>query len=93
MSMSFRQPYLLQKRWTPPVSSRFQEEWFLKVRTLSTTDERIGAAHAYATSSQVSATTGVQCTRQSTLLLFLFFLFSLDWTIQMDAYIIPMDVM
>jgi len=53
MNTSFRQPYLLQKRWTtttlpPPVSSQSQEEWFLKVQTLSTTDERIGAAYAAA---------------------------------------------
>jgi hypothetical protein len=49
MSMRLPQPSLLLERWweaamatttqTLPASTPFQEEWFLKVQTLSTTDE------------------------------------------------------
>ncbi|RLN09801.1 hypothetical protein C2845_PM11G21180 [Panicum miliaceum] len=42
MSIRLPQPPLLLKRWVPrqlPASTPFQEEWFLKVQTLSTTDE------------------------------------------------------
>jgi hypothetical protein len=46
MRMRLPQPSLLLERWweaattqTLPASTPFQEEWFLKVQTLSTTDE------------------------------------------------------
>jgi len=44
MNIRLPQPSLLLEKWAPrklplPASTLFQEEWFLKVQTLSTTDE------------------------------------------------------